>query len=61
MSWNDIAIVPGQIWPNERVFFRDTAEVVRDIFDPVQITIVNIGIWRGASMHCCRVGAPDAR
>ena len=34
------------------------AEAVTDFGDPV---IVNIGIFRGASMYCLRAGAPKAR
>jgi len=61
MDWNDVDLVPGQIWPKERIFFRDVAAEVTKKFPHEQITIVNIGIWRGASMHCFRIGAPEAK
>lgn len=59
-DWHDVFLVPGQLHDSERRFLRDFAELAsRD--HGGDITIVNIGIWRGASCHCLRIGAPDAR
>jgi len=45
--------------PVERQWLRDTAAEIESIFNkPV---IVNIGIFRGASMYCMRAGAQKAR
>lgn len=42
----------------EREWLRDTARAIAVQFaDPL---ILNIGIYRGASMHCLRAGAPRA-
>lgn len=52
--------VPGAALPqNEREWLKNTAEsIARRFSDPV---ILNLGVWRGASMHCLRAGAPTAR
>jgi len=60
MDWNDVMLVDGQIWEAERYFFKEIAEETVQQFWDTQITIVNIGIWKGASMHCFRLGAPGA-
>ena len=59
-DWHDVMLVPGQLHNSERYFLRDIAELA-DRDHGGNITIVNIGIWRGASCHCLRVGAPNAR
>jgi len=46
------------IIPSERRWLKDTAaQMQRDFEEPV---IVNIGIFRGASMYCLRAGSPKA-
>lgn len=47
------------ILPAERVWLRDAAHTITHHFEhPV---IVNIGVYKCASMYCLRVGAPGAR
>ena len=47
------------VLPVEREWLRQTAEeIAADFSDPV---IVNIGIFRGATMYCLRAGADKAR
>ena len=47
------------VLPVEREWLRQmAAEAVTDFGAPV---IVNIGIFRGATMYCLRAGAPKAR
>lgn len=58
-DWQNVELVPGQLHTAERYYFRDTAKRVVEEFAP-DITIVNIGIWRGASCHALRLGAPKA-
>jgi len=60
MDWNDVMLVDGQIFKSERYFFRDIAEETTARFWDTQITIVNIGVWKGASMHCFRLGSLGA-
>ena len=48
----------GFILPAERVWLRDAAFVVSQRFK--RPTIVNIGVWKCASMYCFRAGAPEA-
>jgi hypothetical protein len=43
----------------EREWFRDTAQTVEERFGKMS-TIVNIGVFKGCSMHCFRAGAPTA-
>jgi len=45
--------------PVERHFLRDTAALIAAEF--IEPVIVNIGIFRGASMYCMHAGAPLAR
>lgn len=61
MSWipGDVMSVPGQLFDSERHFLKHLAIHVSDTF--VDPTIVNIGIWMGASCYCMRMGAPEAR
>lgn len=42
----------------EREWLKYTAQSVAEVFDAP--LLVNIGVWKGASMHCLRAGAPDA-
>ena len=42
----------------EREWLKDTASSIARIFDSP--LFLNIGIFKGASMHCLRAGAPDA-
>ena len=42
----------------QRTFLVDVARAVSDTFPTP--TIVNIGVRRGASLHCLRAGAPNA-
>jgi len=52
--------VPGHGHSDEeREWFREMAEEIVARFDP-SATIVNIGVYRGCSMHCFRAGAPEA-
>lgn len=51
---------PGQLFPQERHFLRSLAESAVETFDTDAI-IVNIGVRQGASLHCLRAGAPEAR
>ena len=44
----------------ERRWLRHAAGNVARLFGP-HCTIVNIGVEHGASIHCLRAGAPDAR
>ncbi|HUS95281.1 MAG TPA: class I SAM-dependent methyltransferase [Hyphomicrobiaceae bacterium] len=44
----------------ERVWLRDIASEVEAQFG-TNMVIVNIGIFRGATMYCMRAGAPKAR
>jgi len=46
--------------PNERKWLRDAAHDVTRDFGAV-VVIVNIGVFRCASMYCLRAGAPKAR
>jgi hypothetical protein len=46
--------------PVERVWLRDIAAEVEAQFG-AETVIVNIGIFRGATMYCLRAGAPQAR
>lgn len=55
----DILSVPGQLFESERWFFKQAAEEIATRF--ASPTIVNIGIWLGASCYCFRAGAPGAR
>jgi len=48
------------IIPVEREWLRDIAAEAEDDFGKDTV-IVNIGIFRGASMYCMRAGAPNAR
>lgn len=48
------------IVPAERHWLRDIAAQVEGDFGP-QAVIVNVGIFRGATMYCMRAGAPSAR
>lgn len=59
MTKNLWQTVPGaHISDQERQWLKDTAQSIAEIFEAV--LLVNIGIWKGASMHCLRAGAPDA-
>lgn len=50
----------GQVLlPDEREYLKSTAEAIEDRFDLP--TIVNIGVFRCASMYCLRAGSPKAR
>lgn len=44
--------------PERKLIRAQTEEVVRRLGP--KITMVNIGIGKGATMHCLRVGAPEA-
>ena len=53
--------VPGHGHSDEeREWFKETAEAITARFDP-SATIINIGVYRGCSMHCFRAGAPTAK
>jgi len=50
----------GQVLlPDEREYLKSTAEAIEDRFGTPNI--VNIGVFRCASMYCLRAGAPKAR
>ena len=50
----------GQVLlPGEREYLKSTAEATQDAFGSP--TIINIGIFRCASMYCLRAGSPKAR
>ncbi len=54
--------VPGAaIYPAEREWLRRTAAELTHAFFPRRLTVVNIGVMWGASMHCLRAGASNAR
>ena len=54
-------IAPGAaLTQRERHWIRQAAGNVTHIFGP-RCTIVNIGVEHGASIHCLRAGAPEAR
>lgn len=55
----DMMSVPGLLNEGERELLRDTAILVEGEFD--KPTIVNIGIYMGASCYCLRVGAPHCQ
>ena len=42
----------------EREWLKDVANSIAERFE--SLLFVNIGIFKGASMHCLRAGAPDA-
>jgi len=42
----------------EREWLKDAAGSIAELFDSP--LLVNIGIFKGASMHCLRAGAPEA-
>lgn len=50
--------VPAQLFPEERKLLHDLAAEISQIFP--HPTILNIGVWKGGSLHCLRSGAPDA-
>jgi hypothetical protein len=55
----DWRTVEGEIFGmGQRAFLVSVAKAVSDAFS--NLTIVNIGVRRGASLHCIRAGAPDA-
>lgn len=50
----------GQVLlPAEREYLKSTAEAIQDRFGSP--TIINIGVFRCASMYCLRAGSPKAR
>jgi len=49
-----------QVIAPERVYLKDMAEKIENRFGK-STTIVNIGIFRYATMYCLRAGAPHAR
>jgi len=52
--------VPGALLSRpERLWLRDTARLMGIQY--IRPLIVNVGIWKGASMHCLRAGSQDAR
>ena len=54
-----VLTVPGaQLTRSERQWLYETAKEIAEVF-PCP-TIVNIGVFRGASMWCLRSGAPEA-
>ena len=52
-------ITPAQLFHSERVLLHDLAREVAQTFPP-PITIVNIGVRQGGSLHCLRAGAPSS-
>lgn len=54
--------VPGaKLLVCERKFIKESAErIQREMGQDHKLLIVNIGVMWGASMHCLRVGAPNA-
>lgn len=60
-KWDDVRSIGEQFLKSECVFLHDIAEKVTDEFPDEQITIVNIGILLGASCHCFRLGASEAK
>lgn len=59
MNLDDIFAVDGQLFNSERHYLKSAAHRVSELFP--NPTIVNIGIWKGASCHCMRLGAPNAK
>lgn len=50
----------GQVLlPGEREYLKSAAEAIQDAFGSP--TIINIGVFRCASMYCLRAGSPKAR
>jgi len=56
----DYLTTPAQLFHSERLLLRDLAHKMTQTFSPT-ITIVNIGIREGGSLHCLRAGAPQAK
>jgi len=52
-------LVESQLFMNEHHLLVALGQRAQREF--TQPTILNIGIWRGASCHCLRLGAPDAQ
>ena len=55
----DYLTTPAQLFHSERVLLHDLAREVTRTFPP-PITIVNVGVRQGGSLHCLRAGAPSS-
>lgn len=58
-EWDSVTEIPSQLFPCEHIFLRDFAKRVSGEFD--NPTILNVGVWRGASCYVMKVGAPKSR